>query len=283
MVSSKIIRDRGIESKSFLRFYFHRSKNKTPIIFTLPFFSNIQIEESQSANYSKMRPIGRIGSIPTYLGTEDRKLRVSFDFVVPHILSLGKNLTQYVYQYRGTALSLEEERARFFPNSDIANVAANSVNGAQKLKQSFLHARKHYENLVGIGNLTDKQFTNLAKAKDLQGIDVILWWINLIRSSVKNNSTNSQEPPPLVRVSHGILYNDIPCICEDVRIDADINSGYDLKTFIPRVIKIKMELTEIRLGDFGVYSPGKYIEGDNQAGWEAVIEHGTSDPYTNLL
>lgn len=283
VASSKIIRDRAIENKSFLRFYFHRANNSPPIIFTLPFFSNIQVEESQSAVYSKLRPIGRTGSIPTYLGADDRKLKLGFDLVLPHILSTGKGITQYAYQYRGTSLSTEEERSRFFPNSEIQNVVAQKVEGAFKLRQSFLHARKHYKSLVGVNNLTPNQLSNLQRGKDLQGIDVIVWWINLIRNSVKNNSTNSREPPPLIRLTHGILYNDIPCICEEVRIDADSGSGFDLKTMLPRVIKVRMDLSEIRLGDFSVYSPRQLVKGDNIAGWEAIIEHGTSDPYTNLL
>ena len=281
--SSKIIRDRALESKSFIRFYFHRANNKAPMIFTLPFLSNIQIDESQSASYSRLRPIGRIGSIPTYLGSDDRKLKLSFDLVLPHILSTGKNITQYAFQYRGTSLSTEEERARFFPNSALTNVAQQSINGAMKLKQSFLHARKHYEALVGVNNLTDSQLANLQRAKDLQGIDVVMWWVNLVRSAVRNNASNSQEPPPLIRLSHGIMYNDIPCICDEVRIEADQINGFDLKTMLPRVIKVRMDLTEIRLGDFTTYYPGKLVKGDNVAGWEAIIEHGTSDPYTNLL
>ena len=47
-----------------------------------------------------------------------------------------------------------------------------------------------------------------------------------------------------------------------------------------------MDLEEARVGDLvGEYKPGT-ITGDNNAGWEAIIEHNTSDPYisdTELL
>jgi len=281
---SKIILNRVIEDKSYIKFYFFRADNSTPMIFLLPFFSNAVIEESQTASYSKIRPIGRAGTIPTYLGADNRKLRLSFDLIVPHIQAEGKNLNLYTFQYKSTFGSKEEDKARFTSREPIpGQTEGSNKGGAYKLRQSWLHAKRHYLKLFNLDGFTPNQEISIAKRSDLQIYDIVMWWVNLVRSSVINNAEKSLEPPPLIRLSHGIMYNDIPCICTDYRIDNDENAGYDLKTFFPRKLKIKMDLEEIRIGNFGKYYPGLETFGDNLAGWEAIIEHGTKDPYVDIL
>tara|TARA_A100001391_G_C5083578_1_gene280534 strand:+ start:3680 stop:4624 length:945 start_codon:yes stop_codon:yes gene_type:complete len=116
-------------------------------------------------------------------------------------------------------------------------------------------------------------------------IDLIIYWTNIIRSSVVNYSKNPIYGPPIIRLRHGILYQDIPCICTDYSIDYNEAAGYDLDTLLPRQLKINLKLEEIRTGDFGEFIPkGNPIERDNLAGWEAVIlgETNSMDPgYTN--
>ena len=123
-------------------------------------------------------------------------------------------------------------------------------------------------------------------------IDIIIYWVNIIRASVTNHAEDPLHGPPIIRLSHGIMYQNVPCICRDYRIDWDDKVGYDLDTLLPRRIKVGLKLEEIRTGDFGKYSPnislatGEPVDGasspvdagDNLAGWEAVIEHGTMDP-----
>ena len=46
-------------------------------------------------------------------------------------------------------------------------------------------------------------------------ITIVLWWINVVRASVVNNSEEHIYGPPIVRLSHGILYDKIPCVCSD--------------------------------------------------------------------
>lgn len=112
-------------------------------------------------------------------------------------------------------------------------------------------------------------------------IDIIIYWTNIIRSSVVNYSKNPIYGPPIIRLSHGILYQDIPCICTDYTIDYNEAMGYDLDTLLPRQLKINLKLEEIRTGDFGEFAPkGNPIERDNLAGWEAVVlgETNSMDP-----
>lgn len=102
-------------------------------------------------------------------------------------------------------------------------------------------------------------------------IDLIIYWTNIIRSSVVNYSKNPLYGPPTIRLRHGILYQDVPCICTKYSIDYNEAAGYDIDTLLPRQIKITLKLEEIRTGDFGEFDPTSIIKKDNLAGWEAVV------------
>jgi hypothetical protein len=106
-------------------------------------------------------------------------------------------------------------------------------------------------------------------------IDMIIYWTNIVRSSVVNYSKNPIFGPPIIRLRHGILYQDIPCICTDYSIDYNEAAGYDLDTLLPRQLKVNMKLEEIRTGDFGEFDPADVIKKDNLAGWEAVVTGDT--------
>ena len=84
--------------------------------------------------------------------------------------------------------------------------------------------------------------------------------------------------PPIVRLTHGILYRSIPCITTNYSFSFDPNTGYDKDTMIPRVLKVDMELKEIRAGDFSEFDPSEAnsIKGENLAGWEAVITNNNN-------
>tara|TARA_R110000803_G_scaffold185166_1_gene247526 strand:+ start:1653 stop:2696 length:1044 start_codon:yes stop_codon:yes gene_type:complete len=119
-----------------------------------------------------------------------------------------------------------------------------------------------------LGNLTHVQ-NNQVKYRI---IDLIIYWTNIIRSSVVNNAKNPIYGPPVIRLRHGILYQDIPCICTNYSIDYNEAAGYDMDTLLPRQLKINMKLEEIRTGDFGEFDTTNIIRKDNLAGWEAVVE-----------
>lgn len=125
----------------------------------------------------------------------------------------------------------------------------------------------------------DEQFENRMKV-----LDIILFWVNMIRASVVNNAQNSIYGPPVVRLRHGIMYQDVPCLCHSYSIGWDEKAGYDLQTLFPRQIQITMKLEEFRTGDFGVFDQNDIIGKDNLAGWESVInEPNSMDPGYNTL
>jgi hypothetical protein len=111
----------------------------------------------------------------------------------------------------------------------------------------------------------------------LKAIDVIIYWVNIIRSSVINNSQNPLYGPPIIRLTHGILYEDVPCICRDYTLSYNESAGFDIKTLLPRQLKITMKLEENRTGNFGVYDAMSENSRtrDNLAGWESVVNMPT--------
>jgi hypothetical protein len=118
----------------------------------------------------------------------------------------------------------------------------------------------------------------------MKTLDLVMFWVNLIRSSVVNNAQNSIYGPPVVRLRHGLLYQDVPCLCQSYTLSWDEKAGYDLQTLLPRQLKITMKLVEFRTGDFGVFDQNEIIEKDNLAGWEAVLgEPHTMDPGYNTI
>ena len=111
-------------------------------------------------------------------------------------------------------------------------------------------------------------------------IDLVMYWTNIIRASVLNNGDNPIYGPPIIRINHGILFQNIPCICTNYSIEPVEEAGYDVGTLMPRQIRYTMSLEEIRAGDFGKFDPSKRIEQDNICGWEAVVSnpHQSIDP-----
>jgi len=113
-------------------------------------------------------------------------------------------------------------------------------------------------------------------------IDLIIYWINIIRTSVVNNATNPLYGPPIIRLIHGIMYQDVPCLAQDYSIEWEEAVGYDLQTLLPRRIKVNMKLEELRAGNFQEFKePNNLIVSrDNLAGWESVVtqKHQSMDP-----
>ena len=150
-------------------------------------------------------------------------------------------------------------------------------------------------NESAIGRVSDPNSTNRIKqrGRGLLGdqeqaykvIDVLMYWINIIRTTVINSAENPTLGPPVVRLTHGMMYQDVPCVCTDYTIEVDEKAGYDLETLFPRRLKIRLKLEEFRSGDFGKFERfnsrnKKIVARDNLAGWEAMFgnDSGSMDP-----
>jgi hypothetical protein len=257
------------------------------------------------------------------LGADSRQLNLSFNMTLPHIMEdHGEiNLDKYVNYVSADKSNLLEERRKFRepyrtsppPKSmafvlgtnytkDLATDSAKQVLlGLQENEQT--HGTYAFEKQFGDTglNLSLKDLDYVDNSPDIPDakliedpvflarsriIDIIIYWTNLIRASVVNYSKNPIYGPPIIRLVHGILYQNIPCICTNYSIDFNEAAGYDLLTLLPRQLKINMKLEEIRTGDFGEFDPADVIKRDNLTGWEAVLtdEGHSMDPgYQGLL
>ncbi len=156
--------------------------------------------------------------------------------------------------------------------NDIFEIAKSVILNGETLKgagESYLAKLKH----------DNSQNSSKLKEKRRKAINLIAYWVNIIRASVVNNSRNPVLGPPVLRLTHGILYQDVPCICTDYSIRYDDAGGFDMLTLLPRKISVTMNLEELRTGDFTEYDPKDVVKRDNLVGYETLLNKG-SNPMT---
>lgn len=305
----KAIRDRKLPERSKLIFEFPvPDSGGGNLRVTLPFFENIRITENKRAKYQKYDLISRSSQLYSYLGAESRKFNLEFVMSFPHILEEhGGNSLEYL-----DFVESEDpwaQKKQFFSAADgsFGSLGRNIENKSQRIRDNFIASLgsekdigKHFtssffsdtvENVLGVQPAAGIQtlalfaFANEIKGQEVVSqhdkiIDLVMYWTNIVRSSVLNNSENPLYGPPIVRINHGILFQNIPCICTNYSIEPVEEGGYDVATLMPRRIRYTMSLEEIRAGDFGKFVPGRKIQEDNICGWEAVVSnpHQSVDP-----
>ena len=146
---------------------------------------------------------------------------------------------------------------------------SDEINAAQSLADDDANARLAYEAFRNNNGISETA---------MKALDSLSFMLDIIRTSVAPNQQNTVLGPPIIRVRHGTMYLDVPCICKSFNISIEEDAGYNLRTLTPNRIKITMMLSEVRAGNFGTFKPGVPVERDNIAGWEAVLEHGSADP-----
>jgi len=307
------LKSRQIENRSFLNFYFPQGGDSPPAVFDLPFYENIHITESNQASIVRYKPVGRSGELYAHTGAKSRKLNIEFNITLPHIQfdAIAFGLDKFLS--RALTETKEEQKEKFKEPGLIGPPTASQAGSGARYPMSVsekvllrvknavtrffgfnavdsFEAREIKPEPLGEGQMGplpaedfslgvdnpaakfDKLFSNL------DAHAVIYFWVNMIRASVLSNSKNPLIGPPIVRLSHGVLYNNIPCVVTGYSIGIDDVAGYEVKTMMPRRLIITMALEENRMGDMGTFNPGTVVKMDNAAGWEAVLEHGTLDP-----
>lgn len=302
---------RYLHKRSHLTLEFPQSNGRALRAF-IPILENPQIEEIKSSNLTDYSLLGRANSVYAYMGSRSREINLTFKFNLLHLMEidaredLGENFE------RGFKL--------FFNDKELAKAAfavgvARDITGGGVTQEQFIgtattervldtpHAQSHrsyYQSLVGI--ITGQpNFIDNATAfivSDILGgvdptsrdykqmnrlVDLVMTWVNLIRATTLNNSTNTTLGPPIVRLTHGPLYNNIPCVVDGYSMRLLDDSGYDVQTLMPRQIEVSLMLKEYRVGNFGTFKASKLEDGDNNVGWEAIVETNNMDPYTGVV
>ena len=280
------------EDRSKLIFYFpNPEESDRYTVVRLPFYENPKISESKRARYQDHKLISRSSNLYTYLGADSRRLSLTFNISLPHLQEEAAN--RYVITRNTTikAKGSSFDRIKFFSNSTRSSGSAQKLanrlrDGQRNIAEKIFDAGSVPEGFPP-GYIAEKSLLAPSEGQKQRRYyaSLVSYWINIVRSSVVNNSSNPLYGPPIIRLRHGILYQDIPLICKDYSIQHVEEAGYDVETLLPRIITVSMNLEEFRAGNFGEFDPTSNdpLEKDNLAGWEAVLEHETADPGVGYL
>lgn len=100
---------------------------------------------------------------------------------------------------------------------------------------------------AGLDNLWNVFLLHVIAASDreLEVLSVFQAAINHIRASVAGSDGNPKYGPPIVELKWGSVYDHVPCIVRDYRIELTDRAGYNTKTLLPQQIQVNLTLEEI--------------------------------------
>jgi len=290
---------RRLHERSFLMFEYYGSDSQVTRAH-MPFLQNINITEVGKANLASYNLLGRAGQLFSYGGADSRKLSLEFELNALHLFHLQQTegLTDRLMRTIKNT-DKEQDRRSFFEPSNKFKYGSQgtpfdySANAVSELKRFFgeqtinelsskLKSVDRHRAEPGtdpkVDLFLDNTFEGPVTSGDVfKSLNLIMYWVNLVRSSTLNNSKNTVYGPPIVRLNHGPMYMNSPCLVEDYKITIDKGSNYDVETLIPYSLKFSMSLIESRAGNFGDYQSGDLGNGDNLTGWESIIDSNVLD------
>jgi len=287
MTYQTFFNNRYFSERNKLIFEYPSETGENTVVF-LPFYENPTITETQAANYAEYNPVGRAGTLYAYTGSSSRKFKLSFNLTLPHLAYHPMGITRFLRVYQGN--NKESQKLLFtkdaqFNSSPLPGDPERSLSLAveKAYKELQRDADSAFQALLrqfNFENFNTAQSLNSLPATERNNvIDTLLFFVAVLRTSVVNKAVNPILGPPLVRIDFGTLYQHVPCICKNFNISFEENGGYDVATTTPRILKISLNLEEIRLGDFSTYNPAVYSQRDNLTGWESAIgSPHTTDP-----
>lgn len=299
-MATKKFNKRLIHERSYLSFHFPQPNNRS-IVVNLPFLESPIISESRKANLAEYSLLSRSGSLYSFLGAKSRNLSLTFNITLLHVIEtmgsegISDKFTQHFSLYADT----KDIAKKAFFNIGIANIP--DTRGISTFGKGIDHATKHRDFYRQIANIKtgiaqptffddgiNALLSFLGAEKPTQEssnvvkvINLVLFWLNLVRASNVNNSLNTSLGPPILRLNHGPMYNNVPLICDSYTITTNESAGYDLQSLLSRQFQVNMTLNEVRSGNFGEFKTAKFEDGDNLAGWEAVLSDNNMDPYND--
>jgi hypothetical protein len=310
--------NRLLPERSRLEFHYTDGDSPNKMVVFIPFFENPIIRESKKATYTTYNPIGRSSSLYAYVGSPSRKIHIEATYTLDHLarhdmgidrfrrlVDLNSNQAQrdlftsradgthkgligdgYTSQARNALhrywdlLTQQDLGISLDTSLEIFETATNAGLAALGLPTFGMGTNIEQEEIPLDTPIVDDSWSQRApNTEKLKTIDTLLFFVNVLRTSVSNNAVNPIYGPPLIRLVHGTLYQSIPCICKSYTLEWIEDMGYELETLTPRRLRLKLELEEIRTGDFTDFVPADPIKKDNLAGWEAAINSPlTTDP-----
>ena len=273
--------DSQLERNSFLIWKYY-ANDGVPFQQSMKFYENIKVSERGKTRYSTQSPIGRNSSVFVYMGTESRSFRVQFNLTLPHILE--HSYIEPSDTFFGRLAAKAKAKADYFTylGSGTRFTGGSPGNGkdAGALIEYFDRRYSSYLSQQEIFELIKKvleggAIPSTAETPRKSAVKTLINFLCMIRSSTLTHQKQPHYGPPVIRLNHGIGVGNIPCICDGYTIDFDGDAGYDQKTLLPNVIKVSMDLKEVRItpkgqGSFNAVGP-EGGSGDFEAGWDSSI------------
>lgn len=323
--------ERFLEDRSYIMLvYPERSQTTSKNINStkkvkLPFYETPLVTESKNARHATYKLLGRNSDLYSYLGSDSRNFKLSFNITLPHLLHFLKETpwTSKAYlfnqvpkfpvmkrdteNYLSYSNPVKQSSMNDYENLQAVDKAIDSYYGQDgiRIPESVSIFESEFAELQGreaginsdvaagstnAGGVTLSPFINYIKnlfqqeepsansvtAKKVKA--AYLYYINLIRSTVLGSSQEGLGAP-IVRLNFGPLYQDVPCIVRKYDLNIEESAGYDLETLIPNRVRVALDLTEVRVGDFTSHAPDMFgPSDDNVQTWESLFAYGTFDP-----
>lgn len=238
---------------SYLELNYYEKGSDTPKIIFFPFVGTVDIKESRDTIFTEYQPISRNTTLFGYTGSKSRNFSVTYTLNSDFLFRHG-NLLPSIRPSQS-----KKGQAEFSPTKSRQGGVQNFIAG-------------------------DATEDMLNRMKSLFFID---YQINLVRSMAVNNAETPTQAPPIVRLNHGLLYQDVPCICKSYNISQDAGQANDVhyKSKISnKTITIEISLSETRTGDYQKtpFNPSNNKSRDNIVGWEQILKGGSLDPITPI-
>ena len=201
----------------------------SPEVRVLPFYETPMIKETQSARLATYSPIGRATNNFAYLGSNSREFSLKFNITLPHLYSTyesesgnSRGLTKE--QMTNIILSKNSAKSGTGSTARVSNYDSHYESTLDGMDQKLLNWAKQYSPMLRLNSGASDQRRKI--------ISKITSFVASVRSSVVNNAREPIYGIPIVRLSYGILYDNVPCVCESYSIDYDPVAGFDLKTLL---------------------------------------------------
>lgn len=233
-------------------------------------------------------PIGRNGSVYVHTGSDSREFNLSFSITLPNIIEHGVRADRpsggfFDFDFGGAmdrAQKKSRQVSRYIknvkegPRPGEVNSMEEYIRETDKVFQGYLddqevafQTQKVFND--GARNLISFSQPNSFDDPRITALASVMSWLNLIRISTMTHSQKPWLGPPILRLTHGIVYQNVPCIAKSWNVDVDGEAGYDNRTLMPRRLKVTMQLCEVRLTN------DKYDTKDNPdglVGWDIPLE-----------
>ena len=251
--------DRRLPERAKLVFYFPNpteGESKYTVV-ELPFFENITVDETKSARYVSYKLLSRHSDLYGYTGADSRKFRVSFSINLHHLMTEYPNYVNLNIVKNTKSSGLIFNAGDFFGPTQNSNevegqaqkaatdyndyIKTDDSGGIRNVLNHLVNQKDYNKNDADV--ILSEELSRTANDFDRKAVEIVLYWTNIIRSSVVTNARNPILGPPILRLTHGVMYQDIPCIAKSYGFSiGGESSTYHVDTLLPTDITFNLDL-----------------------------------------